>query len=163
MARDGLPGSGANPPIPEPADRGVAPPADADVQVVVLPIGDDAYAIRASEVGHVVASPVVTPVPGMPATVLGVCNVRGHIVPIVDTAALVGAEATGTPTHAVVVHARDGEVGLIAIGVPSFSRLRELVGETHSAGQSGVHRIDGGVATLLDIATLLTPERLRAP
>jgi chemotaxis signal transduction protein len=158
VGRDGQPYPGS-----DDADRESASSDDPGVQVVVLPLGDDAYAIHASEVGHVMASPVITSVPGMPAAVLGVCNVRGDVVPIVDTARLVGADVTGTTTHAVIVHTPEGDVGLTAIGVPSFGRLRELVGETQPSGQIGVHRIDDGVATLLDVSTLLTPERIRAP
>ena len=151
-ALESLPGSEAG--------QGSAPDAESDGDVVVLSVGPDTYAVRAVSVREVVPSPEVTPLPGAGSVVLGVCNVRGDIVPILDTSALLGLGAGPTPSHAVIVQVPDGEAGLSTTGVPTFTRLGERVGDADIPGQVGAYRVADGIATLLDLDALVTRERL---
>ena len=137
-------------------------PADAerDGDVVVLNVGVDTYAVRAAAVREVVLSSDVTPLPASTPVFLGVCNVRGDIVPILDTSALLGLGAGPTPTHVVIVRVPEGEAGLSTTGVPAFTRLGERVGDADVPGQVGAYRVANGIATLLELETLVTRERL---
>jgi purine-binding chemotaxis protein CheW len=137
-----------------------SPDAERDGDVVVLNVGAATYAVRAVAVREVVPSPVVTPLPASTPVVLGVCNVRGDIVPILDTSALLGLGGGPAPTHVVIVRVPEGEVGLSTTGVPAFTRLGERVGDADVPGQVGAYRVVNGIATLLELDVLVTRERL---
>jgi purine-binding chemotaxis protein CheW len=54
------------------------------VQIMIFVLGDTRYAVELSRVGEVVQQPSITPVPGLPAWILGVTNLHGDIVSVVD-------------------------------------------------------------------------------
>jgi chemotaxis signal transduction protein len=142
--------------------EGSTPDAESDGDVVVLRVGPDTYAVRAGAVREVIPSPVFTPLPGAGPIFLGVCNVRGDIVPILDTSVLLGLGVGPTPSHAVIVQGSDGEAGLSTTSVPTFTRLGERVGDADVPGQVGAYRVADGIATLLDLDVLVTRGRLDA-
>jgi purine-binding chemotaxis protein CheW len=137
-----------------------APDTEKQGDVVVLTVGPDIYAVRAAAVREVIPAPEVTPLPGSGPVFLGVCNVRGDIVPILDTSALLGLGTGPTPSHAVIVQALDGEAGLSTTSVPTFTRLGDRVGDADVPGQAGAYRVADGIAALLDVDVLLTRGRL---
>ncbi len=51
------------------------------------------FAINVFKVREVLFLPTITPMPGGPAHVLGVANIRGQIMPVIDLAAVAGASA----------------------------------------------------------------------
>jgi len=57
---------------------------------VLLPVGADLYAVPMGWVREVVAVPPPTRLVTAPPLVLGLFNLRGQIVPLLDTAALLG-------------------------------------------------------------------------
>ena len=59
-------------------------------RAILLPVGRDWYALPPVALQEVVAGPVVTEVPMAPPTVRGLFNVRGQIVPLLDTGVLLG-------------------------------------------------------------------------
>jgi chemotaxis signal transduction protein len=136
------------------------PDVEQNSDVVVLNVGADTYAVRAAAVREVIPSPEVTPLPASASVFLGVCNVRGDIVPILDTSVLLGLGAGPIPSHAVIVQVPDGEAGLSTTGVPTFTRLGERVGDADVPGQLGAYRVADGIATLLDLDVLVTRGRL---
>ena len=143
-------------------DAGADPTPDVEQNgdVVVLHVGADTYAVRADAVREVIRSPEVTPLPASAPVFIGVCNVRGDIVPILDTSALLGLGVGPVPSHAVIVRVPDGEAGLSTTGVPTFTRLGERVGDADVPGQVGAYRVADGIATLLDLDALVTRGRL---
>ena len=60
------------------------------MQALLLPVGDDLYALPMDWVREVVAAPTVTRLVTAPSVVLGLFNLRGQIVALLDTAALLG-------------------------------------------------------------------------
>ncbi len=58
--------------------------SDIDGDQLVFSLGAEAYAIALRHVREVVEIAPLTPVPGAPAAVRGVMNLRGHVVPVVD-------------------------------------------------------------------------------
>lgn len=61
-------------------------------QALVVVIAGNAYGIPVSQAREVVRAPRVTRVPGAPAEVLGVVNVRGAVVTVLDPAAILHSE-----------------------------------------------------------------------
>ena len=90
---------------------------------VVFDVAGSEYVLPASEVLQLETFGGATPVPGAPAYVAGLVQVRGRVLPVVDLRARFGlpsAELT-LDTRVVVVQARTRSVGLVA------DRAREVV------------------------------------
>lgn len=99
-------------------------------------IGDRHFVSSIAEVNEILTPPVVTLVPGAKSWLLGVANVRGNLVPVVDLRDFVGggrSQNTET-TRVLVVRQHGGSVGLLVDevqGQRSFSeeQLTAAVGE----------------------------------
>jgi hypothetical protein len=132
-------------------------------QVLLLPVGGDLYALPMDWVREVVASPPVTQLVTAPPVVLGLFNLRGQIVPLLDTAALLGIGTVDTIAFAVVVNCPQGLAGLATTGFPQRGLLGTPTGPSELPGTAGLYQLDQRVTTLLDPAALLTPERVSGP
>lgn len=132
------------------------------MQALLLPVGADRYALELVAIREVVLAPTVTPLPGAPATVLGVVNLRGEVVPLLDTAALLGTGRLDRPAFAVVTETEAGPAALGADGEPSTAVLDQPVGAAESAVASARFALGDGIVALLDVEALLAPERLAA-
>lgn len=148
--------------MPQAAPDDAVPDAEQNGEVVVLRVGSDVYAVRAACVREVISLPEITPLPTSPPVFLGLCNVRGDVIPILDTSALLGRGPGSASTHAVIVHVSQGEAGLSTTSVPSFVTLGERVGEAGVPGQVGAYRCADTIVTLLDLDALVTRRRLDA-
>jgi purine-binding chemotaxis protein CheW len=133
------------------------------VQALLLPVGADRYAIELTAIREVVLAPTVTPLPGAPATVLGVVNLRGEVVPLLDTAALLGTGRLDRPAFAVVAETEAGPAALGADGEPSTVALHQPVGTAESPLASARFAVDDGIVALLDVEALLAPDRVARP
>lgn len=102
-----------------------------------MPVGADWYALDVHAVGEVVAHPAVTAVPAAPPALLGLLNLSGEIVPLFDTAALLGLGPMPAGPFATVVRTTKGPAGLSVSGAPEPAEL----GDRH--------------ATLVDLQQLL--------
>lgn len=127
---------------------------------LVLPVGQDLYALPLDWVREVVAVPVLTPLVTAPSVVLGLFNLRGQIVPLLDTGALLGTGTTETAELAVVVDCPQGLAGLATTGLPQRHELDAPTGPSELPGTSGQYRVAERVVTLLDPAVLLSPQRI---
>lgn len=128
-------------------------------QALLLPVGSDLYALPMAWAWEVVAAPVVTRLVTAPASVLGLFNLRGQVVPLLDTAALLGTGTTETAGYAIVVDGADGLAGLATTGVPRRATLDAPTAPSSLPGTTGQYRVGQEVATLLDPLVLLDPQR----
>ena len=133
------------------------------MQALLLPVGDDLYALPVEWVREVVAAPLVTPLVTAPPVVLGLFNLRGEIVPLLDTAALLGIGNVGRVAFAVVLRCPQGAVGVTTTGFPQRTLLDSAAWPTDLHGTAGAYRIEQRVAVLLDPAALLAPDRIGGP
>jgi purine-binding chemotaxis protein CheW len=130
------------------------------VQAVLLPAGEDVYAVLVDWVREVVTAPPLTALVTGPELVLGLFNLRGEIVPLFDTAALLGLSAVGTVEFAVVVRSQQGLAGLTATAFPRRAVLDSPSGPSDLPGTSGTYQVGRQVVVLLDPAALLSSQRL---
>ena len=130
------------------------------MRALIMPVGPDWYAIEMRQVREVVASPMLASVPTAPPTLLGVFNLRGEIVPLFDTAALLGLGRVPAPSHATVVETALGPAGLVASAIPESVELGEQTGTTEIPGTIGSYTLGTRLATLIDVDTLLGPARI---
>ena len=126
------------------------------MQALLLPVGGDWYAVDLAVMLEVVPDPPLTPLPGAPPAVLGVMNLRGQIVPVFDTAALLGLPAAGSTGHVAVALTPLGPAGLSLGARPERVELGRAAGPAELPAAVGRHSIgDGRVATLVDVESLL--------
>jgi purine-binding chemotaxis protein CheW len=125
------------------------------VDAVLVPVGDDLYAVPIGWVREVVTKPLLTELVTAPPTVLGLFNLRGEIVPLLDTAAMLALARGGAVSFAVVLQTHLGPVGLSATAVPERTLLDDLMGPSELSGSAGRYRVGHRVAVLLDVEALL--------
>lgn len=131
-------------------------------QAVVLPVAGDLYALPITWVREVVVVPggSITRLVTAHPVVLGLINLRGEIVPLLDTAAVLGVGAVSAPTFAAVLYTEHGLVGLAATACPERVFLEQPTGPSELTGSAGTYRVARRVVTLLDPSLLLTPDHL---
>lgn len=135
-----------------------------DREFMLLRVAGEQYALPTDRVRQVVVAPAVTPIPAAPPAVLGVFNLRGEIVPLVDLCRLLGLPGDAGPRapFAVVVDTPDGRAGLTLAEVPRLASLGPHVGRTDTPGRAGIFAVDDEPVVLLDSDALLSPARIGA-
>jgi len=124
-------------------------------RAILLPVGRDWYTLPPVALQEVVAGPVVTEVPMAPPTVRGLFNVRGQIVPLLDTGVLLGLEPTAACPFAAVVQTAHGPAGLSVTAMPEPAELAWLVGPTRARGTVGAYAAGERIAVMLDPLALM--------
>ena len=122
---------------------------------MLFPIGNDRYAVAASIVREVVIDPVATRLPTAPTAVVGAFNLRGEVVPMFDTAELLGIGRLATAAAAVVINTTAGPAAFVVSGYPRFVVLDDQVGRSELKGTAGIFTVDGGIVVVLDVEALL--------
>jgi purine-binding chemotaxis protein CheW len=131
-----------------------------DVQAVLLPVGEDLYAVPVSWIREVVVTSSLTPLVTAPPLVLGLFNLRGQIVPLLDTAALLGLGTSEPTEFALVLQSPHGLIGLAATAFPQRAVLSSPTGPSELPGTAGTYELQRQVVVLLDPEVLLGSERL---
>ena len=128
---------------------------------LLIPVGSDTYAVSLDTVREVVVEPRVTKLPTSPPVVRGVFNVRGDIVPLLDTGLLLGLRPVTEEPYAVLVETPHGTAGLVATEMPLTVRLNESVGHSDMEGTTETYLVaDVRLAVALDVPVLLSPARI---
>lgn len=96
------------------------------LEVIEFRLGQEPYALPSTSVREVYPLKGLTPLPGTPPFVLGIMNVRGRILPVVDLSSLLGLTQPRPSEQSTVILMRAGdlEVGVVTdlvIGVRSLS------------------------------------------
>ncbi|SCX91538.1 chemotaxis protein CheW [Microvirga guangxiensis] len=101
-----------------------AAPASVSRSFLTVEVGGERFALSAADVAEVIRCPAVTRVPLGPASLLGVANLRGAVVPIVSLHKLLGKEATFSANARVIVVDRGAPVGVAVDSVASLGSSR---------------------------------------
>lgn len=125
------------------------------IDALLVPMGDEWHSVRLDCVREVVIAGSVTEVPEPPIWLLGLVNLRGDVLPVIDSARPLGLGDVGRRTHHVVVDTMAGPAALAATGAPRSERLADGAGAGSVAGAAGRFVVDGSLTTLLDIDDLL--------
>ena len=126
------------------------------MRVLVVAVNDGFFAVPMATVHQVLRHPKVTRVPLSPAGLLGVVNVRGEIVPFLDTGMLTDTGSLLEPPFAVLVSGESEMLALAAEGLPIAADLEEPVGPGTQPGELGVYSSGGRLVVLIDIEELVT-------
>jgi purine-binding chemotaxis protein CheW len=112
------------------------------------------FAVPMETVHQVLRHPVLTTIPLAPAGLLGVVNVRGDIVPLLDTGVLTGTGALDKSPFAVLVSGQKDMVALAAEELPIAADFEEPVGPGGGPGELGVYSSGGRLVVLIDVDEL---------
>ncbi|HUK63652.1 MAG TPA: chemotaxis protein CheW [Dongiaceae bacterium] len=129
---------------------------------MVFRLGDRSYGIDLGAVREILRPRPATRLPGAPAAVLGLVNVRGRIVTVVDLATTLGLRASPAPGAVMLVEHGPKLVGAAVDEVLDVQRWSEdgmdaAPQEVQAGGAVraiGTH--EGGVVVVLDIHDLLS-------
>jgi purine-binding chemotaxis protein CheW len=125
------------------------------IRVLVVAINAAFFAVPMAAVEQVLRHPMVTRVPLAPPGLLGVVNVRGEIVPLLDTGVLTGTGGLSAPPFAVLVSAEKAVVALAVDELPIAADFEEAVGPGNLPGELGVCSNGGHLVVLVDIEELV--------
>ncbi|CAN7640617.1 chemotaxis protein CheW [Pararhizobium sp. LjRoot255] len=146
----------------------VAPVAAADPEsstgFVFFPLSFRRYAVDIRYIREIVTKANVSPLPGMPAHVVGVHDLRGQLLPIFDLRDLLGlpAQPVATVDWAIVCGEAQPEFLVLTDGIPEVVELApDAISMTEADGNDGLWSRGStaeGVA-VLDGAALLSDRR----
>ena len=140
-------------------------------EMVGFRVGDQAFCIDITSVLEIRGWTPATPVPQSPHYMKGVVNLRGSVLPIIDLAARLGLPTTEpSARHAIMVANCGGRsVGLLVEGVSDIIELDDgdrqatpYMGDGQGGVIAGIFAVDGAMISLLDLDSLLPPDRSRA-
>jgi|TARA_Y100000034_G_scaffold25509_1_gene30061 purine-binding chemotaxis protein CheW len=141
---------------------------DEVLQWVTFKLETETYGINVMQVQEVLRYTEIAPVPGAPDYVLGIINLRGNVVTVIDTRARFGlqsAEITDN-TRIVIIEAEKQVIGILVDSVAEVVYLRASeidvapnVGNEESARFiQGVSNRDGELLILVDLNKLLSDD-----
>ncbi len=136
------------------------------VSLVVFSFDQQQYALELSAVERVVRMVEVTPLPEAPAILLGVVNVAGRIVPLVNMRRRFGfpERAVRLSDHLLLAHTSKRLFGLWVDNVSGVVELPEssvVAPETvlpHTRYVDGIAKLDNGITLIHDLETVLSLE-----
>ena len=111
-------------------------------QCVVFQLSGEEFAIDINNVKEIVRLPNITPIPRSPAFVSGICNLRGSVLPVIDTRirfSMKPQEVTDQ-TRLLVVESSGVQTSLLVDNVREVLRIRETAIEPPPAVCKGVER-----------------------
>ncbi|CAM5185018.1 chemotaxis protein CheW [Alishewanella longhuensis] len=152
--------------ISQTADKNQA--ADQVLQWVTFRLQEETYGINVMQVQEVLRYSEIAPVPGSPDYVLGIINLRGNVVTVIDTRSRFGlppAEVTDN-TRVVIIEAEKQVIGILVDSVAEVVYLKQSevdvapnVGTDESARFiQGVANREGELLILVDLNKLLNDD-----
>lgn len=141
---------------------------DSVIQWVTFRLSDEIYGINVMQVQEVLRVSEIAPVPGAPHYVLGIINLRGNVVTVIDTRIRLGLATTEVTdsTRIVIIEGAKHVVGILVdcvaevVDLPtSEEESAPNVGNDESAKYiQGVASREGELLILVDLNKLLTDE-----
>jgi chemotaxis signal transduction protein len=143
-----------------------------ELRVCLFSMGADLFAVPVDTLTEIIISQKIFPVPTTPPHVLGVINLRGNIVPIVDIRTALSLPRNSNPSQIAII--RQGAL-IIGIVVDTVSEVvsvpvnKILAIPAEAVGQAGKGRSrflksiiqrEGSVAALLDVQRILEEIKL---
>ncbi|HCF80050.1 MAG TPA: chemotaxis protein CheW [Glaciecola sp.] len=141
---------------------------DEVLQWVTYRLGDETYGINVMQVQEVLRHTEIAPVPGAPEYVIGIINLRGNVVTVIDTRARFGlpeSEITDN-TRIVIIEADEHVVGIMVDSVAEVVYLKssEIDSATNVGTEEstkfiqGVSNRDDELLILVDLNRMLNDD-----
>ncbi|PMH41018.1 chemotaxis protein CheW [Vibrio sp. 10N.286.49.B3] len=141
---------------------------DEILQWVTFQLEEETYGINVMQVREVLRYTEIAPVPGAPDYVLGIINLRGNVVTVIDTRSRFGlmpGDITDN-TRIIVIESERQVIGILVDSVAEVVYLRSSeIDTTPSVGTDegskfiqGVSNREGKLLILVDLNKLLTED-----
>jgi len=137
---------------------------------VTFMLDNETYGIDVMQVREVLRAPEISPVPGAPPYVLGIINLRGNVVAIIDTRTRFGLSMRDADdaSRILILEASDHVVGFMVDSVREVVELRgsDLESPPDTGSSESARFITGlcnrkdGLLILVDANKLLSEEEL---
>jgi purine-binding chemotaxis protein CheW len=148
---------------PAPAALAAASEAPPTARACVVVLGGRKFAVDVTDAREVVVLDTTTPVPGAPTVVIGVMNLRGNVLPVVEARPLLGLPVRATTDRALVLADGERRAAVLieaVLGLTTLDSVRPPAPETPGSFTVGEVSADtGGQATLLDGRAVLAALR----
>lgn len=136
------------------------------LQIVTFKVGEEEFSVSILKVQEIIRMSEITKVPNSPSFVEGVINLRGKVIPVIDSRKRFGLpEAERTEASRIIVVDSGGKiVGLIVDSVTEVLRLPkstvepppDIVGGVESDYIDGVGKLDNRLVILLNLDKVLS-------
>jgi len=140
-------------------------------QMVVFKLSNEEFAVEVSSVEAIIKLQAITKVPHAPAHVVGVTNLRGNIVPVIDLKKRLNLPKTdhSADTRIIVALLQEAKVGMV---VDSVSQVIEIddsqIEPTPQISTSidstyirGIVKVDTRLVIMLDLAMIFSDEKIK--
>ena len=144
--------------------------SDAVVQLVGFKIGDEEFGIEIQKVREINRTTEITRVPRTPEYVLGVINLRGNVIPVINMRSRFGFnnKDAGKDSRIIVLELKDNVIGILVDSVTEVIRLPSgtvepppnLSTNVETDYISGVGKLEDRLLILLDIDKVFTSEQM---
>ena len=137
--------------------------ASAGRELIRIGVGGQDYCVSVAAVREIRGWTPATPIPGAPDYIVGVINLRGLVLPILDLRVRLGAEAAepGARSAVVVCEIHGRTIGLLVDAVSDILTVTaEQLQPTPEVARAGEDLIDGVLAMDGWMAGLLSLERV---
>lgn len=145
-----------------------------EIRICLFSIGKDTYAIAVDVLKEIIIPQKIFPIPTTPSHVLGVINLRGNIVPIVDIRPVLSLPQQSIPGQIAILKHGAMMLGIVVDNVSAVIPVLKSsiqappveAGEKQpaSGGRArflkGIIQLESGVAALLNIERVIDEIRL---
>lgn len=138
--------------------------AGATIEIIAFHLGQQQFCLETVAIREIRGWAPSTPLPHAPADVLGVMNLRGSVIPIIDIAAKLGMHPTEpSERSAVVVAEVHGKVvglvvervsDILTIDRDAVQPIPEVAEAGHGRYAKGVVATQNGMVCFLDLAAM---------
>ncbi|MGE5391331.1 MAG: chemotaxis protein CheW [Deltaproteobacteria bacterium] len=137
-----------------------------EMQLVTFLLGQENFGVDIMNVQEIIRIPAITVIPQAPSYVEGVTNLRGDILPVIDTRSRFGMEKTerSTSSRVIVIDVRGKKVGLSVDAVSEVLRVESeriekapaMVSGLDASNITGMVKVNNGnsLVMILDAPTL---------
>lgn len=141
---------------------------DPEIQLVTFRLKDETYGINVMQVQEVLRVTDIAPVPGAPHYVMGIINLRGNVVTVIDTRMRFGLPQGEMDdlSRIIVIESEAQVVGILVDSVAEVADLRvseidsapNVGNEESSRYIQGVASRDNNLLIVVDLNKLLSEE-----
>jgi purine-binding chemotaxis protein CheW len=141
---------------------------DEVLQWVTFKLENETYGINVMQVQEILRYSEVAPVPGAPRYVLGIINLRGNVVTVIDTRSRFGLDSCDITddTRVVVIESEQQVIGILVDSASEVVYLKASeIDEAPNVGNEettqfiqGVSNRDGELLILVDLDKLLSDD-----
>ena len=155
-------------------DQAIKTMSDKEGKYLTFIMAEEEYGIGILKIKEIIGMMNITTVPQTPEFVIGVINLRGKVIPVVDLRARFGMDTIDyTDRTCIIVVEIEGKSGVVMIGivVDAVSEVLNIKGDeiedTPTFGTKlntdyilGMAKMEGGVKILLDIDKVLNAKEI---